>query len=102
MVDGLMIAIGCLMIAYGLVGLVAVWAAPSLFSTRLFGSGILTGRMAPTSTNRAVMSAWSLFFGGWCATSFAGYRSISYVCFAAFLLTAVTALYIRQRHGRDA
>ena len=102
MVDGLMIGVGCLVLAYGLVGLVAARFAPRLFSTRLYGSAMLTGRMAPTSGNRALMSAWALFFGGWCATSFVGYRPISHVFAAAFVLTAVTALYVRQRHGRDA
>ena len=100
MVDGLMIGIGCLLVAYGLVGLVSAWTSPQLFSTRLYGPGMLTGRMAPTAANRALMSVWVLLFGGWCATSFAGYRSISYVFAAAFVQTAVTALYIRQRQER--
>ena len=100
MIDNILIAVGLAMAVYGFFGLVGVWWAPAIGSSRLYGSGMLTGRMEPTRINRTIMALWSLFFGACLASLFSGHRTLGNVFLLAFSLCAITALFIRYRHGR--
>jgi hypothetical protein len=91
---------GALMFAYGLFGLIGIWLVPALGNSRLYGPGMLSGRMDPTRFNRTLMSFWVLFIGGYFALSASGYRTLSYAFFLAFLVCAITAMVIRHRHSR--
>jgi hypothetical protein len=100
--DGLLIAVGCLMAIYGLVGLVSAWLAPRVFSSRLYGRGMLTGRLAPTRVNRSLMSAWALLFGCYLAAFSAGHRTVSALLLLPVSVVVLALIFRRFDRGRDA
>ena len=101
MMDHLLAGAGALGVLYGLTGLAGVWLFPSIGRSKLFGPGMLTGRLEPTRVNRSLMSLWALFFGAYIATAHSGHRTLGYMFFAAFLVCAITSMVIRYKHGRE-
>ncbi|WEN14666.1 hypothetical protein PY254_15750 [Rhodanobacter sp. AS-Z3] len=100
MIDNILIAAGLAMAVYGFIGLVGVWLVPAIGSSRLYGAGMLTGRMEPTRVNRTVTVLWALLFGMCLASLSSGHRTLGNLFLVAFSLCAVAVLYMRHRHGR--
>ncbi len=100
MIDNILIALGLVLAAYGFIGLVGTWLVPAIGNSRLYGSGMLTGRMEPTRTNRTVMSLWSLFFGACLASLSSGHRPLGNIFLLAFSLCTIIAMFNRFRRSR--
>ena len=101
MMDHLLTGAGALLVLYGLTGLAGVWLCPAIGRSKLFGPGMLTGRMVPSRANRSLMCLWGLFFGAYITASHSGHRSIAHIFFGAFLACAISGIVIRYRHGRE-
>ena len=99
--EHLLTGTGVLCVLYGLIGLAGVWLFPSIGRSKLYGLGMLTGRMEPTRANRSLMCLWALFFGAYVAASHSGYRTLGYVFFGVFLACAISGIFIRYKHGRE-
>ncbi len=99
--ERILVCVGVLCVLYGLVGLAGVWLFPRIGRSKLYGAGMLTGRMEPTRANRTLMSLWALFFGAYIAATHTGHRGVGYVFFAAFIACAISGLVIRYKHQRE-
>ena len=101
MIDNALIAIGLLIVVYGLIGLVGVWLVPAIANSRFYGSNIFAGRMEPTHVTRTVMALWYLLFGGCLVSLSSGHRTLGNVLLVAFSLGIIAALFIRYRHRSE-
>jgi hypothetical protein len=99
MIDNFLIAVGLILATYGFIGLVGTWLVPVIASSRFYGSGMFTGRMAPTRVNKTIMSLWSMFSGSCLASLFSGHRTLGHVAFLAFSFCAIASLVVRYRHS---
>lgn len=97
MLEKILLVCGLVIIGYGILGLVATWLFPSLGATRLWGKGMLTGRMPPTRFNKSLMCLWAVFFGAYIAATVAEFRPWNFVFAGAFVACAVTGIFIRMR-----
>ena len=101
MMDHLLVGAGALCALYGIFGLVGVWVFPSIGRSKLYGPGMLTGRMEPTLANRSLISLWVWSFGVYTAALSSGHRTLGYAFFAVFLVCAVSAIVIRYNQSRE-
>ena len=102
MLANVLVIAGVILIGYGVLGLVAVWLAPSLQRTGLWGKRLLTGRMRPTRLNQSLMCLWASFFGGYVSLATLGLRAWSYTSFVLFFVCAVIALFVRTGQAGEA
>jgi len=100
MIDNIFIVLGLVLAIYGFIGLVGVWLIPAIGNVRLYGSGMLTGRMEPTRINRTIMTLWLLFDGAYIVSTSSGHRTLALVFMLLLLLCAVAVMFIRYRHGK--
>jgi hypothetical protein len=69
----------------GATGLIAAWITPSLLERPIL-RWLFTGRrLAPTRSNRTLMSLWALLVGGYLMLSVLGYQTASFIILALWL-----------------
>ena len=92
----------CALIVWGGFGLIAAWIAPRLRRSRLLGSKMFVGRLAPTRLNLTLMSLWGIVFGVFLASSVLQSQGVFWASFI-ILVPLVTWLMLRRsRSGREA
>jgi len=102
MLTNVLLILGIVIAAYGLVGLIAVWLSPAPLKNRLWGKRLLTGRLPPTRFHQSLMCLWAFFFGAYVSLSALELRPLSYVFAAAFFVCAGVALIRRMAQAGEA
>ena len=78
--------------ATGTFAIVAAWTSPGLLDSPIMRWTVTGKRLAPTRKNQTLMGAWALLLGSYFLLSVGGYRTLSYIAFAAWLPLAIIVL----------
>jgi len=85
-------SLAAFLVLSGLYALVAAWTFPNLLDTPVMRWLITGKRLAPTRANRTLTSVWAVLIGSFFLLSLGGYRTLSYIAFAAWLPLALIVL----------
>jgi hypothetical protein len=92
LVQTVLVTLSSFLVLVGALGLIAAWVAPSLLDGPVLRRLITGKRLAPTRSNRTLMSLWAMLIGSYLMLSVLGYRSASLIVFAIWLPFAVFLL----------
>ena len=93
-------ALAIVLTSMGLFVLVSAWAFPRLLETPSMRWLVTGKRLQPTQANQVLMGAWSLLIGSYFLLSVGGFRTLSYIAFAAWL--PIAFLVLRRSFRRAA
>jgi hypothetical protein len=92
LVQTVLVTLSSFLVLVGAFGLIAAWVTPSLLDGPVLRWLITGKRLAPTRSNRTLMSLWAMLIGCQTILTVLGYRAASLIVFAIWLPFAVLVL----------
>jgi len=96
--EALVLFAASLPIAYGLIGLIAMWLVPSLRDRLILKPATWTGLLEHTRANQTLISLWFSCFGAWLVLGTLVWRGASLAALVVFLVMALV-ISLRPQHA---